>query len=59
MINYKENEMIPLTDRELKSYEKQKERYICKMKFCTNGNNENEFALYKKSQKSLSLHWKS
>ena len=29
-INYEEKEMIPLTDNENKSYEKQKVCYICK-----------------------------
>ena len=47
MINYKEKEMIPLTDIENKLYEKQKECHICKKDFCTNENNENEFE-YKK-----------
>ena len=30
IINYEEKEMIPLTDKENKSYEKQKVCYICK-----------------------------
>ena len=33
IINYKEKEMIPLTDKETKSYEKQKVCYICKKEF--------------------------
>ena len=37
---------------------KKKKCYICKIKFCTNENNENEFKLYKKSQRLLALHWK-
>ena len=37
--------MIPLTDGENKSYEKQKVCYICKKEFCTN---EYDFRQYKK-----------
>ena len=33
VINYEKKEMIPLTDEETKSYEKQKFCYICKEKF--------------------------
>ena len=32
--------MIPLTDKENKSYKKQKVCYICKKGFCTNDNNK-------------------
>ena len=35
IINYEEKEMIPLTDKETKSYEKQKVCYICKNEFST------------------------
>ena len=35
IINYEEKEMIPLTDKENKSYEKQKVCYICKKDFST------------------------
>ena len=45
MINYKEKEMIPLTDKETRFYEKQKVCHICKRYFCTNENNEKEFKL--------------
>ena len=40
--------MIPLTDGENKSYEKQKVCHICKKEFCTNENEDNEFRQYKK-----------
>ena len=33
--NYEEKEMIPLTDKENKSYEMQKVCYICKKEFST------------------------
>ena len=33
MINFKKKEMIPLTNKEIKSYEKQKVCHICKKKF--------------------------
>ena len=36
IINYEKKEMIPLTDDENRSYEKQKERHICKKEFRTN-----------------------
>ena len=48
IINYEKKEMIPLTDDENKSYEKQKVCYICKKEFCTNKNDENEFKLNNK-----------
>ena len=35
IINYKEKEMIPLTDEETKSYEKQKVCYICRKELIT------------------------
>ena len=38
IINYKEKEMVPLTDRENKFYQKKKECYICKKEFCDNKN---------------------
>ena len=37
-INFEEKEMIPLTKKEIKSYEKQKGCHICKKKFCYNKN---------------------
>ena len=38
IINYVKKEMIPLTDKENKSYEKQKVCYICKKGFSTDDN---------------------
>ena len=35
IINYEEKEMIPLTDKENKSYQMQKVCYICKEEFST------------------------
>ena len=40
IINYKEKEMIPLTYKEVRFYEKQKVCHIYKGYFCTNENNE-------------------
>ena len=40
--------MIPLTNEEKKSYEKQKVCYICEKEFCTDKNNEKEFKSYHK-----------
>ena len=40
--------MIPLTDKENMSYEKQKVCHICKKEFCINENEKNEFKLYQK-----------
>ena len=34
IINFEEKEIIPLTNKEIKSYEKQKIFHICKEKFC-------------------------
>ena len=48
IINYREKEMVPLTDGEKKSYEKQEVCHVCKKEFCTNENEENEFRQYKK-----------
>ena len=50
IINYPEKEMIPLTDKEIKSYKGQKVCYICKERFCTDKDNEKEFKLKKKSE---------
>ena len=38
MINFKKKEMIPLTNKEIKSYEKQKVCHICKENFCNDKN---------------------
>ena len=48
IINYQEQEMIPLTNEEIKFYEGQKECHICKKEFCYDKNEENKFKLYKK-----------
>ena len=40
--------MIPLTDEEHKSYEKQKVCYICKKELGTDENDKNVFKLYHK-----------
>ena len=41
IINFEEKEMIPLTNKEIKSYEKQKVCHICKEKFwCDKKNSE-------------------
>ena len=48
IINYKQKEMIPLTDNENKYYEEQKECYICQKEFCYNKNEKMKFKLYKK-----------
>ena len=46
IINYEEKEMIPLTDKETKSYEMQKVCYICKKEFSTDENDKKTFKLY-------------
>ena len=38
MIKVKKKEMILLTNKEIKSYEKQKVCYICEKKFCDDKN---------------------
>ena len=48
MINFKNKEMIPLTNKEIKSYEKQKVCYICEKKFCDDKNKKNEYDFYHK-----------
>ena len=48
IINYEEKEMIPLSDKENKSYEKQKVCYISKEEFSTAENDKNAFKLYHK-----------
>ena len=46
IINFKEKEMIPVTDNEIKYCEKRKYCYICKRKSCTDENDKNKFKLY-------------
>ena len=48
IINFEEKEMIPLTNKEIKSYEKQKVCYICEKKFCDDKNKKSEYDLYYK-----------
>ena len=48
IINYEEKEMVPLIDKENKSYEKQKVCYICKKGISTDENDKNAFKLYRK-----------
>ena len=48
MINFKEKEIIPLTNKEIKSYEKQKVCHICEAKFCNDKNKKREYDLYHK-----------
>ena len=49
IIDYEKKEMIlPLTDKENKSYEKQKVCYTCKKDISTDENDKNEFKLYHK-----------
>ena len=38
IINFKKKEIKPLTNKEIKSYEKQKVCYICEKKFCDDKN---------------------
>ena len=42
--------MIPLTDKEIESHEKQKVCYICKKKFSTDNNDEDTFKKPVKSE---------
>ena len=44
--DYEKEEMIPPTDKENKSHEKQKICYICKKEFSTIENDKNAFKLY-------------
>ena len=48
IVNYEEKEMTPLTDKENKSYQKQKVYYISKKEFITDENDKNAFELYQK-----------
>ena len=46
--NYREQEMMPLIDEEIKFYKGQKACHICKKKFCFDKNKESKFKLYQK-----------
>ena len=48
IISYEEKEIIPLTDEESKSYEKQKVCHICKKEFCIDESDKNTLKLYHK-----------
>ena len=48
IINYEEKEMIPLTDDENRSYEKQKECHIFQKGLSYDKNEEKKFKLYQK-----------
>ena len=56
--SYRKQEMIPLTDKEKKFYEKQKVCHICKKEFCYNKNKESEFKLNKKVRDHRHYIWK-
>ena len=40
IVNFEEKEMIPLTNKERKSFEKEKVCHICKKEFCDDKNNK-------------------
>ena len=46
--NYREQEMRPLTDKEIKFYKRQKVCHICKKGFCYNKNKGSEFEVFQK-----------
>ena len=48
MINFKKKEMIPIVNKEIKSYEKQKVCYISEKKICDDKNKKSENDLYHK-----------
>ena len=48
MIDYKEKEIIPSTDKEINLYERQKVCHICKGSFCYDKNKKSENDLYHK-----------
>ena len=48
MINFKKKEMIPLTNKEIKSYEKQKVCHIWEKTFCDDKNKKREYGFYHK-----------
>ena len=50
--------MMPLTDEENKSYEKQKVCHICKKEFNTGKNNKNSFTPYHKVRGYCHYTWK-
>ena len=52
-IDYEKKEMIPLTDKENKSYQKEKVIYICKKEYITDENDKNAFKLYHKKSEII------
>ena len=50
IINHKQKEMIPLTDKEKESYENQKICHICEKEFCTDKNSKKEFKTKQKGR---------
>ena len=48
IINYEKKEIIPLTDEEIESYEKETVCYICEKEFSTDKSDKNTFKLYHK-----------
>ena len=48
IIKFKKKEMKPLTNKEIKSSEKQKVYYVCEKKFCNDRNKKSEYNLYHK-----------
>ena len=50
MINFKKKETIPLTNKEIKSYEKQKVCHICEKKFCDDKNKKANMTFIIKSE---------
>ena len=48
IINYKEKEIIPLTDNENRSYEKQRKCHVRQKGFCYDKNEERKFKTYQK-----------
>ena len=58
ILNCEEKEMIPLTDEETKSYEKQEVCHICKKEVFFGKNEGNEFKLYHKVRDQCHYTWK-
>ena len=48
IINYEKKEMIPLTNKEIGSYENQETCHVCKKEFCIDEDNKKEFKLKQK-----------
>ena len=48
IINFEEKKVVPLTNKQTKSYETQKVCDICKEKFCNNKNKKRSLSLHQK-----------